>query len=182
MEIGKTFQKIRVTAGYVFTVVFLIFCRPTANLLVAGLSVGLAGLLLRAWACGHLRKVPELDVSGPYGYTRNPLYLGSLLITIGFGVASGVWWLALIAVIFFASIYWPVISVETVELEKVIGDDYREYAANVPVFIPRLTRWKKSARRFDFQLYLKNREYNAALGVLAAAIFLVIKAYYQGTL
>ena len=182
MEIGKTFQKIRVTAGYIFTVVFLIFCRPTANLLVAGLSVALAGLLLRAWACGHLRKVPELDVSGPYGYTRNPLYLGSLLITIGFGVASGVWWLALIAVIFFASIYWPVISVETVELEKVIGDDYREYAANVPVFIPRLTRWKKSARSFDFQLYLKNREYNAALGVLAAAIFLVIKAYYQGTL
>jgi protein-S-isoprenylcysteine O-methyltransferase Ste14 len=151
-------------------------------LLVLGIAIAILGLLIRAWACGHLRKGPELDVSGPYGYTRNPLYLGSLLVTFGFGIASGVWWLALIAIIFFASIYWPVINVETVELEKVIGEDYREYAANVPVFIPRIGRWEKSARRFDFQLYLKNREYNAALGVLAAAIFLMIKAYYQGSL
>ena len=182
MSISKTFQRIRVTAGYVFTIVFLVFCRPTANLLMVGIAVAVIGLLVRAWACGHLRKGPELDVSGPYGFTRNPLYLGSLLITIGFGIASGVWWLALIAIIFFASIYWPVINVETVELAEVIGEDYREYAANVPVFLPRVSRWKKSARRFDFQLYLKNREYNAALGVLAAAIFLVIKAYYRGSL
>ena len=182
MSISKTFQKIRVTAGYVFTIVFLIFCRPTANLLVVGISVAIVGLLIRAWACGHLRKGRELDVSGPYGFTRNPLYLGSFIITVGFGIASGVWWLGLIAVIFFASIYWPVINVETVELAKVIGDDYHEYAANVPVFLPRIYRWKKSDRRFDFQLYLKNREYNAALGVLAAAVFLVIKAYYLGSL
>jgi Putative protein-S-isoprenylcysteine methyltransferase len=182
MSIGKKFQKIRVTAGYIFTIVFLVFCRPTMNLLIAGLAVAIVGVLIRAWACGHLRKGSELDVSGPYGYTRNPLYLGSLLITVGFGIASGVWWLALIAIIFFVSIYWPVINVETVELEKFIGDEYREYAANVPVFLPRASRWKKSAKGFDFQLYLKNGEYNAAIGVLAAAIFLVIKAYYQGSL
>src|SRR5881227_331755 len=144
MRISKTLQRIRVTAGYLFTIVFLIFCRPTANLLVAGIAVAVVGLLIRAWACGHLRKGSELDVSGPYGYTRNPLYLGSLLITIGFGVASGVWWLALIAVIFFTSIYWPVINVETTELAEVIGDEYREYAEHVPVFVPRFSRWKKS--------------------------------------
>ena len=182
MSISKTFQKIRVTAGYIFTVIFLVFCRPTTEMMIVGFAVAVIGLLIRAWACGHLRKGPALDVSGPYGYTRNPLYLGSLLITVGFGVASGVWWLALIAVIFFASIYWPVINVETIELAEVIGDEYREYASNVPVFLPRTSRWKKSARRFDFQLYLKNREYNAAIGVLAAAVFLVIKAYYQGSL
>src|SRR5689334_21285004 len=122
MRISKTLQRIRVTAGYIFTVVFLIFCRPTASLLIAGFAVAVLGLLVRAWACGHLRKARELDISGPYGYTRNPLYLGSLLITIGFGIASGVWWLGLIAVIFFASIYWPVINVETTELAEVIGD------------------------------------------------------------
>jgi len=182
MEISKTFQKIRVTAGYVFTVVFLIFCRPTAPLLITGVSIAVIGLAIRAWACGHLRKVRELDVSGPYGYTRNPLYFGSFLITAGFGIASGVWWLGLIAVLFFVGIYWPVMNVESVELEKVIGSDYREFASNVPVFIPRLTRWKKSDRRFDFQLYLKNGEYNAAIGVLAAAVILLIKAYYQGSL
>ena len=182
MGISKTLQRIRVTAGYVFTIVFLIFCRPTASLLIAGLAIAIVGLFIRAWACGHLRKGRDLDVSGPYGYTRNPLYLGSFLITVGFGVASGVWWLAFIAIVFFASIYWPVINVETSELAEVIGEDYRDYAANVPVFLPRVSRWRKSARHFDFQLYLKNGEYNAALGVLAAAVVLAIKGYYQGSL
>jgi protein-S-isoprenylcysteine O-methyltransferase Ste14 len=182
MGISKTFQKVRVTAGYVFTIVFLLFCRPTLNLLLIGLGVAIVGLLIRAWACGHLRKGAELDVSGPYGYTRNPLYFGSFLITVGFGIASGIWWLALLAVIFFAVIYWPVINIETVELEQVIGDDYREFAANVPVFVPRLTAWKKSGRKFDFQLYLKNREFNAAIGVLVAACLLVIKALYLGSI
>src|SRR3954464_13878843 len=175
MRISKTLQRTRVAAGYIFTIIFLLFCRPTLDLLAGGVAVAILGLLIRAWACGHLRKGSQLDVSGPYGYTRNPLYLGSFLITVGFGVASGVWWLALMAIIFFVAIYWPVINVETVELEQVIGDDYREFAANVPVFVPRLTSWKKSTRKFDFQLYLRNREYNAAIGVLVAACFLVIK-------
>jgi len=177
-QVNKTFQKIRVAAGYLFTVVFLVLCRPTFTLLAIGLAVALVGLLLRAWACGHLRKAKELDTSGPYGYTRNPLYVGSLLITIGFAIASGVWWLAALALVFFAGIYWPVINVETAELERVIGEEYREYASDVPVFIPRATRWKKSDKPFDFRLYLRNGEYNAALGVILAAAFLAIKAFY----
>jgi protein-S-isoprenylcysteine O-methyltransferase Ste14 len=165
-----------------FAIVFFLFCRPTALSIAIGITIAAGGLLLRAWACGHLRKGKELDVSGPYGYTRNPLYLGSFLITIGFGVASNVWGLAVAAVIFFLSIYLPVINVETAELEDVMGEDYRLYAANVPRFLPRLTAWKKTARRFDFQLYLKNGEYMAALGVTAAALALIAIAYYQGAL
>jgi protein-S-isoprenylcysteine O-methyltransferase Ste14 len=182
MKVRKTLQKIRVASGYIFTIVFLYFSRPTLGLIVAGGAAAVAGLAVRAWACGHLRKSSELDVSGPYAFTRNPLYFGSLLITVGFGIASGVWWLAALAVVFFSIVYWPVITAETDELEKVIGDDYREFKANVPVFFPRLTPWKKSGRRFDFQLYLRNREYNAAVGVAAALAFLVIKVLYLGTL
>jgi len=178
----KTLQRIRVTCGYIFAIVFLIFCRPTAISLLVGVPVAVVGLLIRAWACGHLRKQKELDTSGPYAFTRNPLYLGSFLITAGFGIASGVWWLALIAVIFFLSIYLPVINVETSELEKVIGEPYIDYGRHVPRFLPRLTPWKKSDKPFDFQLYLKNGEYNAALGVLAAALFLAVRAYFLGTL
>jgi len=176
--VSRSLQKIRVAAGYVFTIAFILLCRPTFKLLGIGVAVAVIGLLLRAWACGHLRKQRELDTSGPYGYTRNPLYLGSLLITIGFGIASGVWWLALLAVAFFAVIYWPVINAETTELETVIGDDYREYRSHVPVFLPRVSRWKKSDKPFDFRLYLKNGEYNAALGVILAAAILAIKAYF----
>jgi protein-S-isoprenylcysteine O-methyltransferase Ste14 len=175
-------QRLRVFAGYVFAIVFIIFCRPTGMLLAVGTAIVILGLLLRAWACGHLRKKAELDVSGPYAYTRNPLYLGSFLITLGFAAASGVWWLALVSVIFFLGIYLPVMNVERDELEEVIGDEYRDYVKDVPVFIPRLTRGRRSERKFSFQLYLKNGEYEAAIGVLAVVLTLAAKAYYMGTL
>jgi protein-S-isoprenylcysteine O-methyltransferase Ste14 len=178
----KLLQRIRVACGYIFAIIFLAFCQPTTRSIIVGLVIAAAGLLIRAWACGHLRKGKELDTSGPYAFTRNPLYLGSLLITLGFGVASNVWWLAGIAIIFFLSIYLPVINVETSELESVMGEPYREYARHVPRFIPRLWPWKNSGRRFDFQLYLKNGEYMAALGVSTAAAALIVIGYFRDTL
>lgn len=181
-KLGKLFQRVRVTSGYVFAIVFIVFCRPTAELLIIGSAIAVVGLLIRAWACGHLRKVSELDTSGPYAYTRNPLYLGSFLITVGFAGASGVWWLAVIAIIFFLGIYLPVMNVEKSELEEVLGEEYRSYVRDVPVFVPRVTAARRSDRRFDFQLYLKNGEYSAALGVAATIVILAIKAYYIGSL
>jgi protein-S-isoprenylcysteine O-methyltransferase Ste14 len=177
MAISKILQRLRVFTGYVFAVIFLIFCRPTFYSLAIGLPIAFVGLIIRAWACGHLRKVSELDSSGPYAHTRNPLYLGSFLIASGFGVASASWWLAALAVIFFLGIYLPVMNVEKDELIEVLGQDYRDYARDVPAFIPRLRSWKKSGRRFDFRLYLKHREYNAVIGVLLAAVVLVLKLY-----
>lgn len=178
----KLLQRIRVACGYIFAIIFLAFCRPTMRSIIVGIVIAIVGLLIRAWACGHLRKVKEVDTSGPYAFTRNPLYLGSFLITIGFGVASNVWWLAAIAIIFFLSIYIPVINVETSELESVMGEPYREYARHVPRFMPRLWPWNNSGRRFDFRLYLKNGEYMAALGVSAAALALIVIGYFRNTL
>jgi len=181
-KLVKFLQRTRVFAGYVFAILFLILCRPSGPLLLSGSAIAIVGLVIRAWACGHLRKTNELDASGPYAYTRNPLYLGSFLIAVGFAVASGVWWLALGSVIFFLGIYLPVMNVEKNELKEVIGDEYRQYVDDVPAFIPRLTRGRISNRKFNFQLYLKNGEYEAAIGVLAIALILAAKAYYIGTL
>lgn len=173
----KLLQRIRVPSGFVVAIIYLVFSRPTAGTLGVGLGMALIGVLIRAWASGHLRKSKELDVSGPYAYTRNPLYLGTFIIALGFGIASGSWWLAVIPAIYIGGIYLPVMNVEAFELEGRLGDVYREYAANVPILIPRLTPWKKSDRRFDFQLYLKNGEYNASLGLGAAAAFLAVKTF-----
>lgn len=170
-------QRTRVFAGFIIAVVFLVFSRPTPLTLAIGISIALIGVLLRAWACGHLRKSSELDVSGPYAYTRNPLYLGTFIIALGFGVASGSWWLFLLIAAYIGSIYLPVINVEADVLEQRLGQEYSEYAGNVPLLVPRLRPWKKSDRRFDFQLYLKNGEYNAAIGLLAASAFLAVKSY-----
>jgi Putative protein-S-isoprenylcysteine methyltransferase len=171
----KFVQRFRVFAGFVFSVVFLVFARPTWLTLAIGSGVALIGLGLRAWACGHIRKVAELDTSGPYSYTRNPLYLGTSIIALGFGVASGVWWLALIAFVFYVSIYFPVMNVEAEELNALLGREYSEYAQAVPLFFPRLTPWKRSERRFDLQLYLKHREYNAAFGAMFVTAVLAAK-------
>ena len=177
----KFLQRKRVFSGFVIAIVFLVFSRPTPVTLAVGLSVALIGVLLRAWACGHLRKSSELDVSGPYAHTRNPLYLGTFIIALGFGVASGSWWLFLLIVAYIGSIYFPVMNVEAVVLEERLGGEYSEYAANVPLLFPRLTAWKKSDRPFDFQLYLKNGEYNAAIGFAVASIFLALKSYLFGS-
>jgi len=176
----KLLQRLRVFLGFIFAVVYVIFARPGLASIVAGFVIALAGLALRAWACGHLRKERSLDITGPYAYMRNPLYFGSFLIAIGFAAASGVWWLAILSLILFLSIYLPVMYVEAEELEEVLGEEYREYAAAVPLFFPRLKPWKKSERGFDFQLYLKNGEYNAALGLLAASVVLTVKAFIFG--
>jgi protein-S-isoprenylcysteine O-methyltransferase Ste14 len=177
----KFLQRIRVFSGFIFAIVFLVFSRPTPLTLAVGIAIALIGVLLRAWACGHLRKSSELDVSGPYAHTRNPLYLGTFIIALGFGIASGSWWLFLLVAAYIGSIYLPVINVEAVVLEKRLGSEYSEYAANVPLLFPRLTAWKKTERHFDFQLYLKNGEYNAAIGFAVASVFLALKSYLLGS-
>lgn len=174
----KFLQRYRVFFGFIAAIVYFIFSRPGPRSLAAGLAIASIGIAIRAWACGHLRKERLLDVSGPYAHTRNPLYLGTFIIAVGFGIASGVWWLFPLIFGFIASIYFPVMYVEAEELESWAGEDYREYALNVPMLFPRLAPWKKSDRRFDFQLYLRHGEYQAALGLLIAAAILAFKAYY----
>jgi len=176
-SIPRSLQRIRVPSGFIIAILYLGFAKPTPLAFAIGLGVALVGVLIRAWACGHLRKSMELDVTGPYAYTRNPLYFGTFIIAIGFGIASGSWWLSLIVAAYIGSIYLPVMNVEATVLNNRLGDEYREYASNVPILFPRLTPWKKSDRRFDFQLYLKNGEYNAFIGLMAAAAFLAVKTF-----
>ncbi len=177
----KFLQRIRVFSGFIIAIVFLVFSRPTPVTLAVGIAIAAIGVLLRAWACGHLRKSSDLDVSGPYAHTRNPLYLGTFIIAFGFGVATGSWWLFLLVAAYIGSIYFPVMNVEAVVLEERLGREYSEYSANVPLLVPRLTAWKKSDRRFDFQLYLKNGEYNAAIGFAVASVLLALKSYLFGS-
>jgi protein-S-isoprenylcysteine O-methyltransferase Ste14 len=174
----RLLQRLRVPLGFLFAAVFLIFAAPQPVFLLVGAAVSAIGLLIRAWSSGHIRKNQNLAVSGPYAYTRNPLYLGSFLLGVGFCVASGVWWLALIFMALFLGIYLPVMRVEAEDLEQIFGEDFRQYQANVPLFFPRPTVWKKSPEKFDFQLYLKYREYRAALGLILALAVLAAKAYF----
>lgn len=173
-------QRLRVPLGFLFATVFFVFSRPTPLLLAIGGIVAFVGVAIRAWASGHIRKARELAISGPYAYTRNPLYVGSFIIGLGFTAASGVWWLALIFIALFLGIYLPVMRVEVGDIRHIFGKEFDEYERNVPMFIPRLTVWKKTEHKFDFQLYLQYREYRAGLGAALAIIALAAKAYFFG--
>ena len=102
----------RVPLGFVIVALFLWLARPTMLSLIVGGLVALDGLLIRAWAAGHLRKNQELAVSGPYAYVRNPLYVGTLTVGIGFAVAGAHPAIGLALVVFFLALYLPVIEEE----------------------------------------------------------------------
>jgi protein-S-isoprenylcysteine O-methyltransferase Ste14 len=170
-------QRIRVPLGFVFAILFVVFSKPDRTTLIVGGIISLIGLAIRAWASGHIRKASELAVSGPYAYTRNPLYLGSLILGLGFTIAAGVWWLGLLFVLLFLGIYLPVMRVEVEDIRRIFGPEFDEYEREVPLFLPRLTPWRKNERKFDVSLYLRYREYRAAVGAALAITALALKAY-----
>jgi protein-S-isoprenylcysteine O-methyltransferase Ste14 len=160
---------------------FLVLARPNALTLVSGGPIAVVGLGLRAWGSGHLRKNDALATSGPYAYTRNPLYLGSFLIGLGFTIASARWWLALIFAALFLGIYFPVMRVEAKTLAGLFKEDYDAYANAVPLFFPRLVPFRDPATcdvKFDAGLYMRYREYQAAIGLVIAWTLLAFKAVF----
>lgn len=176
----RILQRIRVPLGFIFAAVFFIFAKPTVTTLIVGGVIALVGVLIRAWASGHIRKAKVLAVSGPYARTRNPLYVGSFVLGVGFTIATGVWWLALLFIALFLGIYLPVMLTEARDIERIFGAEFEEYSRHVPLFLPRLTAWKSGAGRFDFQLYLQYREYRAAIGAAAAILALAAKGFFFG--
>jgi protein-S-isoprenylcysteine O-methyltransferase Ste14 len=175
-EWSRVAKRIRVPMGFAFALLYFWLARPTWRSLAVGAVVIVPGLLTRALASGHVRKNEALATSGPYAYTRNPLYLGSLLIGIGFAIAARSWWVGVALVVMFFAIYMPVIHSEEQFLREKFPD-FDEYARQVPRMLPRITRYRsdEAGGGFSFQLYLKHREWNALLGAVAIIASLVIK-------
>ena len=169
-------QRWRVPLGFACAALFFLLARPTPRTLLIGAIVAVPGLALRAWASGHLRKNESLAIGGPYAYTRNPLYLGSFLLGLGFTIAAGRWFLVIVFAAMLLGIYLPVMRVESQALAELFGEKYQRYADQVPSFLPRLSPFRDDrATSFDSGLYLRYREYRAALGALAAWALLALK-------
>lgn len=167
-------QRLRVPIGFLLAGAFVWLARPTPWSMALGLPVAVFGLLLRAWAAGHLRKNEQLVTSGPYAWIRNPLYAGTLLAAAGFVAAANAWWLALAFAAAFLLIYGPVMQNEQEHLRKLFPG-YDDYARRVPLLIP---RWpsQRGPQAFSWALYLRNQEYKAALAFLIVGAFLFWKA------
>jgi protein-S-isoprenylcysteine O-methyltransferase Ste14 len=163
---SKVARRIRVPLGFLFAVVYLWLAKPSKTSLTCGLVFIVAGLTTRAIASGHLRKNEILAMTGPYAYTRNPLYLGSLITAIGFTVAARSLWVAAILIIFFLVIYLPVIQDEEAYLAARFPE-FAEYASRVPRFGLGIAAATPGQSSFSWKLYWKHREYNATLGSMA---------------
>jgi len=173
LDWSRIARRIRVPLGFAFAAFYLWLAEPRLLSIFMGAVIAIPGLILRAVASGHVTKNEALTTTGPYSYTRNPLYLGSIIIALGFVWAARSWILAALVVFLFAAIYLPVIRAEEKFLRERFSD-FEAYAARVPRLLPRNSS-ESLWTNFSGQLYRQHREYNAALGVFAMLIALLLK-------
>jgi protein-S-isoprenylcysteine O-methyltransferase Ste14 len=172
-------RRIRVPSGFLFVIVFLWLAHPSIVSLAWSMLLVIPGLLLRAYASGYVKKNSELTVTGPYAYTRNPLYLGSILMAFGFAAASRSIVVALLLALLFLVIYGPTIYSEEQFLREKFPE-FSVYAQRVPRLLPRFPGSRRAevgasvGGSFSGALYRKHREYNALLG--ACAVYAVLVA------
>jgi hypothetical protein len=178
-------RRIRVPLGFVFAGVYIWQAQPTFASMAWSLLLVVPGLWLRGYAAGYVKKNAELTMTGPYAYTRNPLYLGSMLIAFGFAAASSNYWIVLLLAVLFAVIYIPVIRSEEAFLRSKFAD-FDAYAANVPRLVPRLRPSRITGDSadmepgsFSFPLYRKHREYNALMGATALYAVLALRIIFK---
>lgn len=167
-------SRYRVTAGWVVGVLVLLLARPTTLSLLLGLPLALAGEAIRVWASGHIEKTKRLATGGPYAHSRNPLYVGSLLIALGVATACASPWVVLAVALYFLAFYPSVMREEAAFL----ADRFPEYvawAAAVPLFLPRPTPGGERSSRFEWSRVRMNREWRtaAALPLIAALLALL---------
>jgi protein-S-isoprenylcysteine O-methyltransferase Ste14 len=167
--------RLRVPSGFLIVLVFAWLSHPTARSLAAGVPVSILGLALRAWAAGCLAKNQRLATGGPYAFTRNPLYIGTLLVALGLTIAARNPYLAILFALVFLLVYLPVIQLEEQHLRRLFPE-YSTYADRVPALLPRLTPYsQKTSNPFRGSQYLTNQEYQAAIGYAVRLLFLLWK-------
>jgi protein-S-isoprenylcysteine O-methyltransferase Ste14 len=176
-------RRIRVPLSFVFAIAYVWLAIPTWLSLAVGMPIVAVGLALRAAAAGHVRKDRELTTSGPYAYTRNPLYLGSLIIGVGFAIAARSIWILIALLVLLLAIYWPLILAEERYLRANFSG-YDEYAMRVPRLLPVLGRTRnqklETGNAFSRELYIRHREYRAILGAVVVCAILILKILLRG--
>ena len=180
-RLTDTLYRWRVRASLISVFAAFALANPNRLSLLAGAGFIILGLLLRGWACGHLTKDRDLTTSGPYRFTRNPLYLGSLLIGVGVTAASRSWWVAGLFALNFLIFYPVAVRREKEVLQEAFPEAYREFSRAVPLFFPGCKPNPKApSSPFTWRLYKENKEYRALWAALVFMVLLSLKAILWG--
>lgn len=161
------FKKLRVLVAWLGVPLLIFFARIDDTSYGWGASLMILGEAIRLWAlCFVERKGTKLSMSGPYAFTRNPLYVGNFFLGLGLMVICANWILALIYIIGYTIMYLGTIRSEETELAHRFGKIYAEYCKNVPRLFPRLTPYSPPEKTsFDAKRILKHHEYVTVLGI-----------------
>ena len=172
--------------GFVFAALFLWLANPGWRTMTLSLALVLPGLWLRGYASGYVKKDAELTTTGPYAHTRNPLYLGSMLIAFGFAAAAASWMILVLLAVLFSAIYIPTILSEEAYLREHFAG-YEAYARAVPRLLPRgagaanemaMGGAVPAEDGFSTELYMRHREYNSTMGAGVLYLALVLKLLF----
>jgi protein-S-isoprenylcysteine O-methyltransferase Ste14 len=171
----------RVRVGYPVALAYWLLASPTLRSIVYGGAIVALGLAIRGAAAGYLRKDRELATSGPYAWTRNPLYLGSAFLAAGFIVAGHSWIAGALVAVYFGVFYYAVMRNEERDLRDRFGSAFEDYARSVPLFFAGFRKRSQatnpvsaSGADFSWAQYRRNREYQALIGAIVglATLFL----------
>lgn len=176
-------RTLRLKVVWLLVVPFLWFATPTPTRLLVGAGLGALGLVVRGWAAGTIRKEEELTTTGPYAYTRNPLYMGSFLVGVGITLAGGHWMWVVLFLAFYLTVYTRTVLGEGELLGELFGERYAHYAAQVPAFLPRLTPYRSpdgEGEGFTLARYLRNNEWEAAVGFVLVFAYLGVRWWLAG--
>jgi len=172
----KIVYRWRVRAASIGLILAIIFARPDLTSFLTGLGICFLGLLIRTWSAGHLRKEKELAISGPYQYTRNPLYLGNFMIGISVAFASRSWWVFGYFAAYFLLFYPLAIKKEMERMKELFPGEYDEYKKKAPLFFPTWKSFSFSGKnKFSWKLFRKNKEWRALIGAFLFWVILALK-------
>lgn len=160
----------RVSLGFASAVVALVLARPTWPSWGAGLVIAVVGEGLRVWASGHIEKDREVTTSGPYQWTRHPLYVGSSVMALGVVIASQSVIVAVLVTLYMAATIGAAVVTEETHLRRSFGSTYDDYAQ---------TAASRVARTFSLERAMRNREYRAAAGLAGGFLILALKTAFN---
>jgi protein-S-isoprenylcysteine O-methyltransferase Ste14 len=168
----------RILLSIMVGVVLYLFAIPTLWTIIAGLPIILLGEVIRIWSSGYITKNRALVQDGPYALTRHPLYLGNFLIGLGFAVMTAKTGLIILYLVAFGMIYFSTIAEEEQSLRERFGQEFSEYARQVPAFIPRPANITNGHTRFRWERVKGHREYKTWLAIGVFLVLMVFKSYY----
>jgi hypothetical protein len=182
MHDGRTSwqRKVRRIPLFIAALLLIIFAKPKFSGILIGMVLIFLGEGIRIWAAGHLQKNEVLTVTGPYAHVKNPLYIGSILITAGFCILADSLYLLAAAFFMFCFHYIPYKKkVEGERMKKIFGSQYEDYDGKVPDYLPRWTSYSNEKVAWQFKSFIENSEEGILLILLAGIVLILSRPYWN---